>query len=133
MKPFLKLPFLCLILLSFISCDPPHNIYLINQTDSKARIRIKVNPKAEQNELTSITNGDSIVFNLHAKDTAVIDFGIGVWDDNEIDMIANSIDNIEIETKDIRTNYKSKEAIADILKENQKGFWWKTKIEVEIK
>src|SRR6476620_3062898 len=108
MKPFFRFSIFLVILFSFISCDPPHNIYFINQTDAQAKIKIKVNPKAENNDLRQMVEGDSIVFNLKARDTAALDFGIGVWDDNEIDFVVNAIEKMEVETKDIKTTYKSK-------------------------
>lgn len=116
-----------------LSCDPPHDIDFINRTDSEAKIRIKINSKTENVVFRGTHLGDSIVFNLKPKDTANIYFGIGTWSDSEINEVTNSIENIEVESKDIKTMYKSKKSITEFLKDNRKGFWWHTNIEIEIK
>ena len=115
------------------SCDPVHDIDFINQTDSEAKIRIKINSKTKNVVFKGTHSGDSIVFNLKPKDTANIYFGIGTWSDSEINEVTNSIDNIEVESKDIKTTYKSKKSITAFLKDNRKGFWGHTDIEIEIK
>lgn len=133
MRNFLKLLPLSFLLMILLSCDPPHDIDFINRTDSEAKIRIKINSKTENVVFRGTHLGDSIVFNLKPKDTANIYFGIGTWSDSEINEVTNSIENIEVESKDIKTMYKSKKSITEFLKDNRKGFWWHTNIEIEIK
>ena len=133
MKNILKLSTLSFLLLFVVGCDPAHDIDFINQTNSNAKIRIKINSEIEPIVFRESYVGDSITFNLKPRDTANIYFGIGTWSDRNIDEVVNSIENIEVETEDIKTLYKSKKSIFEILKENRKGFWWKTKIEIEVK
>ncbi len=134
MRNLLKLLTLNFLLLFLISCDPPHNIDFINQTNSEVKIRIKINSKVEPNPFREDNNeGDSIVFNLKPKDTADIYFGIGTWSDRKVDEVVNSIEYIEVETKDVKTVYKTKKSITEVLKDNRKGIWWKTKIEIKVK
>lgn len=132
MKNIIKFSTLTFFLSLLISCDPAHNIYFINKTDSPIKVKINLNPKVEHYRLKEVSTGDSIIFNLERKDTADIYFGIGTWSDSEIDELTNSINNIEFETKDIKTIYKSKKAMNNILENNKHGFWVKTNIEIGI-
>ncbi len=132
MKNTLKLLFLILILQLFTSCDPPHYIDFINKTESNVKIKLNLKAKSENYDLERISNGDSIVFNLKQKDTANLDFGIGTWSDKEIEELTKSIKNIEIETIDKKTIYKTEKSIKNILETNRQGFWFKTKIEIEV-
>lgn len=133
MRNIQKLLPLSFLMLFLVGCDPPHDIDFVNLTDAEAKIKIKINPKIEPNPFRENLESDSIVFNLKPKDTASIYFGIGTWSDREVNEVVKSIETIEVETKNIKTIYKTKESISDILKENQKGLWWKTKIEIGIK
>jgi hypothetical protein len=130
MKKFI----IILFLLVFItSCDPPHNINFINNTENITKVKFNLNPKVQNYSLNQISKGDSVVFNLKPKDTLNISFGIGTWSNVEIKELTNSIKNLEIETNDIKTIYKTKKSIYKILIDNRKGVWFKTNIEVEIK
>ena len=117
----------------FCSCDPPHYIDFINNSKGNVKVKINLKSKIENCELREIAIGDSIIFNLKQKDTANIHFGIGNWSDNEIEETVKSIKNIEIETEDITTIYKTEKAMKKILQNNREGFFFKTRIEIEIK
>jgi hypothetical protein len=104
MKNILNLLFLIFFLQLFTSCDPPHYIDFINNTDSNVKIKINLKTEFENYDLKRISSGDSLVFNLKQKDTANLDFGIGTWSDKEIEELTKSIKNIEIETID-KKNY----------------------------
>lgn len=132
MKNIIRLFTLTLLLSFLVSCDPAHNIDFINKSDSNVKVKITLNPKVENYRLKEVSSGDSIVFNLKQKDTANIYFGIGTWSDGEIEELINSINNIEIETKDIKTLYKTKKAMKNILEKNTHGFWFKTLVEINI-
>lgn len=132
MKDTIKFITLTFILFFLVSCDPAHDISFINKTDSSIKVKINLNPKVEHYRLKEVSTGDSIVFNLKRKDTAGINFEIGSWSDSEIAELTNSINNIEFETKDTKTVYKSKKAMKNILENNKHGFWFKTKIEIGI-
>lgn len=114
-----------------MSCDPAHSIYLINNTGNKAKIKFIMNSKIPNYRLSEISK-DSIVFNVNQKDTAEIYYGIGTWSEKEIDEMSKSIKNIEIETNDIKTVYKTQNSISNLLNKKKEGFWWKTKIIIEI-
>lgn len=116
----------------FISCDPPHNIYFINKTNSNVKVKINLQSKAENYTLKQLSINDSIVFNIKQNTKAGIYFGIGTWDGNEIDELVKSIENISIETNEIKTIYKTKDSMKKILENNKEGFWWKTRIEINI-
>lgn len=129
-----KIIFILLLLVLNISCDPPHNIYFINQSASETKVKIKLNPNVEnyKYQLEEISKGDSIIFYIKPKDTADIYFGIGDWSGNEIEKVLKSIKSIEIETDDIKTLYKTKKSMKKILENNKKGIFFKTRIEIEI-
>ena len=132
MKNIIKLFTLTFLLCFLVSCDPVHTIDFINKTDSNVKVKINLNPKVENYRLKEVSSGDSIVFNLKQKDSANIYFGIGTWSEGQIEELTNSISNIEIETKDIKTVYKTKKAIKNILENNTHGFWFKTLVEINI-
>ena len=132
MKNKIKPLLITFLLFILMSCDPPHNIDIINNTNSEAKVKFNLNPRVKNYRLEEIAKGDSIVFNLKEKDTANLYFGIGTWDDKEIDGLCKSISSLEIETNDVKTVYKSKRSIKKILHDNQEGFWWKTLIKIEI-
>jgi hypothetical protein len=98
---------------------------------------VKINLESHRAEtaFSEIAIGDSIVFNLQSKDTANINFGIGTWGDEEIHEIVKDIKDLEIETSEIKTIYKTQESIKALLIENRKGFrsGWETEIRIEIK
>lgn len=125
------LPFLFLIL--FASCDPAHDILFINKMNTSVKVKINLDPKTDNYNLKRIAVGDSIVFDLKKDSVGYISFGIGNWSKKEIQEAANSIKVIEIETKDIKTIYKSKKAINAIFDENVKGTLFKSLIEINIK
>jgi len=103
MKFIFRLLFLIVLTFSLFSCDPGHDINFINGTESQVKIKIVLRPNNRCQSLTELSKGDSIVYNLKPKDTAVIYCGMGTWDDDDIKITANGIKNIEIETKDIKT------------------------------
>lgn len=123
---------LTFLLVFLVSCDPAHDIVFINKTNSVARVIFKINPKFKNYHLSESIIGDSIVLNLKPKDIENLYFGIGVWDDKEIDQLCNSIISLEIVNIDLKTVYKSKKKIKNILENNQEGFWWKTRIAIDI-
>ena len=132
MKFIFRLLILIVLTFSLFGCDPGHDINFINGTESRVKIKIVLRPNNRCQSLTELSKGDSIVFDLKPKDTANIYCGMGTWDDDDIKITANCIKNIEIETTDIKTIYKSTKSIAEILKDNRNGFWWKTNIQIEV-
>jgi hypothetical protein len=133
MKLIARILLTCLLFVLTASCDPIHYIDFVNISQSNAKVKLSINSKTENYDLSRIAIGDSIVFNLKPKDTANIDFGIGNWSDKEIDEVLNSIKNIEIETEDITTIYKTKNSIKSILANNREGFLLRSRIEIEVK
>ena len=129
---FYRLSILLFFSFLFVSCDPAQNMYFINKTDSDAKVKIVLNHKIENNRLKEIAKNDSIVFSIKEKDSANIYFGMGTWDGNEVELVANSIKNLSVETSEIVTIYKSKESIVKFFEKGKEGFWWKTRIVVEI-
>lgn len=127
-----KLLILIVILTLFTSCDPSHDIYFINKTDSNVKVKISLEPKADMYELTQIATHDSIVLNVKKDSIAMISFGIGNWSAKQISLATNAIKSIEIETNDIKTIYRSKKAIHSILDKNVHGAINKTDIEINI-
>lgn len=116
-----------------VSCDPPHTIDFINRTESLIKIKIKVGANNTSESLKQVSVDNSVVFAIAPNGTKSLYCGMGTWSDKEVDEEAKCIENIEIETKDIKTIYKSTKSITEILKDNRKGWWWKTKIEIEVK
>jgi len=123
-----------LFLANFLeSCDPIHEIKFVNKSKSVAKVKINLISKNENFDLNQNAICDSIVFNLKKDSIANIYFGIGTWDKEEINDVTKSIKSIEIETKDIKTIYKSKNSMNEILNNNIEGFFFKTQIDIEIK
>ena len=133
MKNTSKLLFLLVIITLTTSCDPPHYINFINNSNSAAKVKLNLNTKIKNYDLGKIATQDSIVFNLKLNDTANINFGIGDWSDNEIEILTKSIKSIEIETREIKTIYKTESSIKDLLSKNRHGFGFKTVIKIGIK
>lgn len=114
------------------SCDPIHYISFANNSNSNAKVKLNLNSKAANYDLEQIAVGDSIVFHLKSKGTQSIYFGIGTWETPEIDELLTSVNSLEIETSEIKTIYKTKKAMKEILENNEKGFWLKTEIAIKI-
>lgn len=125
---------LILFLANFlVICDPIHDIEFVNKSKSEAKVKINLIPKNENYYLKENAIGDSIILNIKKDSIANVFFGKGTWNKKEINYITKSIKSIEIETKDIKTIYKSKNSMNVILNKNTKGFLFKTLIEIEIK
>ena len=114
------------------SCDPVHNIEFINKSNSNIKVKLNLVSKNENYDLMQNAFGDSIVLHIKKDRIKHIDFGIGVWDEKEIMELTKSLKSIEIETKDIKTIYKSKNAMNGVLNNNSKGIIFKKNIEIEI-
>jgi len=132
MKNLLRLLLLIFFSNFLVSCDPSQHISFINKTDSDVKIKINLDPKVKDIQLYQNAENDSIVYNLKKNDTAIIYCGIGTWSTNETAKFANSINNLEIETKDTKTIYKSKKSIKDILDKNVQGVLVKSLIKINI-
>ena len=126
--------FTTLIFVSFLlfSCDPSRNINFVNQTEAPIKIKFILSANKTSQSLEEIAKGDSIVLNLKPKSTEYLYCGMGTWSESELDNIAKGIKNIEIDTKDIKTVYKSRNSIIEILKDNRKGLLWKTSVEIKV-
>jgi len=132
MKNLLRLLLLIFFSNVLISCDPSQHISFINKTDSDVKIKINLDSKVKDFELYQNAENDSIVYNLKKNEIATIYYGIGTWSTKETAKFANSINNLEIETKDVKFIYKSKKAIKDVLDKNIKGILVKSLIEIKI-
>lgn len=132
MKKIFQLLLLIFFSNFLVSCDPSQHISFINKTDSDVKIKITLDPKVKDSELYQNTENDSIVYNLKKSDTAIVYCGIGTWSTNETAKFANSINNLEIDTKDTKTIYKSKKAIKGIFDKNIRGILVKSLIEISI-
>lgn len=127
--------FISLILL-FTSCDPPHDLIFINNSQSVATIKIDIDQTNEFNKFKYFDElkSDSLIYKIKPKDTTTIFFGIGTWSDREIRELANSITKLEIENSDFKTIYKSNNAIKKLLMDNRDDkIGWETEIIIEIK
>lgn len=124
--------FFCLL---FTSCDPIRDLNFTNKTDSDVKIKINLNPEAKSytsSVLNNKSNGDSIVFNLKQNTTVGIFFGVGVWSDPVIEEFANSVYNIEFDTKNIKTIYKTPESVKKLIKDNRHGTLHKNQVDINI-
>lgn len=119
------------LLILFTSCDPSHDILFKNKTASNVKVKISLEPDA-MDDLRIISTKDLIVFDLKKDSVAMISFGIGNWSGKELHEAVKSIKAIEIETNDIKTIYKSKNAITDILDKNVHGVLFKSLIQINI-
>jgi hypothetical protein len=132
MKHIFKLTTLFFVSFLLFSCDPSRNINFVNETEAPVKIKFILSSNKTSQSLAEIAKGDSIVLNLKPKSTEYLYCGMGTWSESELDNIVKGIENIEIETKDIKTIYKSRISITEILKDNRKGWWWKTSVEIEV-
>ncbi len=132
MKIISRFLFLAFFTLLLTSCDPSHDIFFKNTTASNVKVKINLERKGVLYDLEKMADKDSIVFNLAKDSTASISLGIGTWTPKEIGKATNSIKAIEVETKDIKTIYKSKEAIHSILDKNVHGILFKSSIEINV-
>lgn len=132
MKHIFKLTTLIFVSFLLFSCDPSRNINFVNETEAPVKIKFILSSNKTSQSLAEIAKGDSIVLNLKPKRTEYLYCGMGTWSESELDNIVKGIENIEIETKDIKTIYKSRNSITEILKDNRKGWWWKTSVEIEV-
>ncbi|OXA80994.1 hypothetical protein SAMN05444397_101708 [Flavobacterium aquidurense] len=117
----------------FASCDPAHNIEFVNKKDSDVKVKINLDSQKNNFRLEQITDKDSAVYLLKRNDTANIYCGIGVWSKKEIETFVKGIKSVEIETKDVKTIYKSRKAITQLFEKNTKGIIFKAVIEINVK
>ncbi|KFF05081.1 hypothetical protein [Flavobacterium reichenbachii] len=120
----------------FTSCDPAQNLNFTNNGKSSVKVKLTIDPKTKYERLSKIQQGDSIVFNLKPLETEEnedgIYFGIGVWNDQQIKDVAESIKRIEIENNDNKIIFKSQKSITKLLLNNQEGFLWKTAVNIKM-
>ncbi|WP_298901487.1 hypothetical protein [uncultured Psychroserpens sp.] len=121
-----------LIFVLLSSCDPPHNIFLINTTESEAKISFHFNETFENRLLKDDVTGDSLIVYLKPNETYDMDFGIGTWSDDEVNTLVKSIRSLEIETIDTKSIYKTEKAMRSLFVNNRTGRWWDTEINLEI-
>jgi len=118
------------------SCDPAQNLNFTNNGKSSVKVKLTIDPKKKHDRLSEIQQGDSIVFNLKPLETEEnedgIYFGIGVWNDQQINDVAESIKRIEIENNDYKIIFKSQKSITKLLLNNQEGFLWKTAVNIKM-
>jgi len=118
------------------SCDPAQNLHFTNNGKSSVKVKLTIDPKTKHDRLSEIQQGDSIVFNLKPLETEEnedgIYFGIGVWNDQQINDVAESIKRIEIENNDYKIIFKSQKSITKLLLNNQEGFLWKTAVNIKM-
>ena len=132
MKKIFQLLLLIFFSNILVSCDPSRHISFVNKTDSDVKIKINLVPKVKDFGLYEKAINDSIVYNLKKNDLATIYCGIGTWTNDQTTKFANSVNTIEIDTKDTKTIYKSKKAIKNILNKNIKGILVKSLLEIKI-
>ena len=132
-KTALKIFCVSIFTVSLFSCDPPHAIFFSNDSNSNVKVVLNLNPKIENYHLRELAVGDSIVLDLKNEGISMIEFGIGQWSDKEIGNIANSIRSIQIETKDVKTIYKTNNSIQSLFIKNRKGYIMRSEIQIEIK
>lgn len=133
MKNTLKaLLFIAVALLS--GCDPMHNLLFINESGSDAMITVKfdtLNPEWDffyDEEMT----GDSLILQVPKGTTKYLTFGMGTWSDWAVDDLSQSIEWLKIEAAGKEEQYKSSDAVHQLLSDNRKGSWQKTAIEIKI-
>ena len=138
----MKINFFKTVVLFFVgivstSCDPGHSIVITNNSENKVKVKIVVdkskfgNTSKISSGLEEITKGDSIVIDLKPEESFDIYFGMGTWEENDIDSIVSYIKTFQVETIDKTIIYKSKKANKQLL-QNREGFPLKTKIKVDI-
>ena len=129
------------------SCDPAQTIQITNASESDVRIIFKLDTTIKNGDLAHAlesfqrnhmegASNDSIVLKIkpnQGHNYAALHFGMGVWDEDNVNGLVNSLKYIEIETQDIITIYKSKSAMKKLLEDNKEGFIWKPTIELSIK
>jgi hypothetical protein len=119
--------------LLFESCDSPHYLYFINDSNSLAKVKIKVFPKTKNNVLKKVTTGDSIVYQINQRQEVEIYCGTGIWTEDAVGELVAEIKSIEIETENKRTIYKTQNEVDELLSNNRDGLIFPAEITIVIK
>jgi hypothetical protein len=127
---------LSLLIMLVTSCDPPHNIVIVNNTKSVVKFKIQIDTTVTYNQFMNFDElkSDSLVYKIKPEETYTIYFGIGTWSNDEIKYLTNSIKKLEIENQEFHYIYKTKNKIEKLLIENREDkIGWDTKIIFDIK
>ena len=132
-----KITLLVLFALTLTSCDPLHVIVFENKTPDITHVILKMKPDAKNFDLMQQASEDkTITYTLQpagkSANEGILDFGIGTWDDTEIQGIAAELESITIENKNTKTVYKSTDAITKLLSSDKEGFLYSTVLKVAI-
>ena len=128
--------FLAILNLIIVSCDPPHSINIINESNSDLKVKFKLDTSLNYNEYSRFenSNSDYLISYIKPKDTLNLFFGIGTWSDKEIRRNINCLKSLEYENEELKTIYKTKNKIFELYQTNrEKGLCWKTLINIKIK
>lgn len=120
-----------IVIIFIMGCDPPHNILFVNSSESDLSVNI-LRKDSVYTRLEYAIEKTNMKYFIKPKDTLLLQFGIGTWSEDEIKKVTSGIEKIEIETKNIKTTYKSKTALVKLFNNNVKGWVNKRSIIVNI-
>ena len=127
---------LCLLLLTFISCDPAQTIQFANQTDDTATVMVVFKKGDHVYKFVEPTESDTLVINLEPKNqnsVRTFQFGLGTWKiQSSLDSLIAAVELIEIKTSKSTERYQGEKQIRTFIEDRVAGSR-KELIEIELK
>jgi len=126
---------LCLLLLTFISCDPAQTIQFTNQTESAATVMVVFKKGDHVYKFVETSESDTLIINLEPKNQNAVrtfQFGLGTWKiPSSIDSLIAAMELIEIKTANSTERYQGENQIRTFIEDRVAGN--KKLIEIELK
>lgn len=123
-----------LLILSFLtsSCDPPHYITFENQTNDEVKVYLMLSDDKKYSNTSELITNDTLSIIIPKNESYQLDFGIGNWHDDEVRLIANTLNQMIFSTKHWDKTFKSKEGIYQLMQSKVNGIFFKNEIKIEI-
>lgn len=123
-----------LLIVSFLtsSCDPPHYITFENQTNDEVKVYLMLSDDKEYSNTSELITNDTLSIIIPKNESYQLDFGIGNWYNDEVRLIANTMNQMIFSTKHWDKTFKSKESIYQLMESKVIGIFFKNEIKIEI-
>ena len=122
------------LIVSFLtsSCDPPHYITFENQTNDEVKVYLMLSDDKEYSNTSELITNDTLSIIIPKNESYQLDFGIGNWHNDEVHLIANTMNQMIFSTKHWDKTFKSKESIYQLMESKVIGIFFKNEIKIEI-
>lgn len=123
-----------LLIVSFLtsSCDPPHYITFENRTNDEVKVYLMLSDDKEYSNTSELITNDTLAIIIPKNESYQLDFGIGNWHNDEVRLIANTMNQMIFSTKHWDKTFKSKESIYQLMESKVIGIFFKNEIKIEI-